>query len=132
MLVGELSRRTGVGTHQLRYYEAQGLLDPTRSANGYREYGEDSVAKVEQIRTLLSAGMTTKDIASMMPCVLGEGPDFVSCPELLNLMGSREKGLNERIEALTRSRDALRGHIDETRARPGERPWVAAGRRGRA
>ncbi|MEE2048295.1 MerR family transcriptional regulator, partial [Nocardiopsis tropica] len=85
MLVGELSRRTGVGAHQLRYYEAQGLLEPDRGANGYREYPEDAVARVNQIRSLIDAGMSTRDIASMMPCVLGEAPDFVSCPELLAL-----------------------------------------------
>jgi DNA-binding transcriptional MerR regulator len=43
MLIGELSRRTGVGAHLLRYYEAQGLLEPGRGANGYREYTNDVI-----------------------------------------------------------------------------------------
>ncbi|MCP9982415.1 MerR family DNA-binding transcriptional regulator [Actinomadura madurae] len=30
MRIGELSHRTGVKAHQLRYYEAQGLLDAGR------------------------------------------------------------------------------------------------------
>ncbi|GAA1014993.1 MerR family transcriptional regulator [Nocardiopsis tropica] len=124
MLVGELSRRTGVGAHQLRYYEAQGLLEPDRGANGYREYPEDAVARVNQIRSLIDAGMSTRDIASMMPCVLGEAPDFVSCPELLALMRAREDRLTGQIEALTASREALRNHIGKTvTAGPGDRPW---------
>jgi hypothetical protein len=40
MRIGELSRRTGVNAHQLRYYEAQGLLEADRGTNGYREYDD--------------------------------------------------------------------------------------------
>jgi DNA-binding transcriptional MerR regulator len=43
MRIGELSRRTGVNAHQLRYYESQGLLEPARGANGYREYEEGAL-----------------------------------------------------------------------------------------
>ncbi|CAM5568566.1 hypothetical protein SVIOM74S_05222 [Streptomyces violarus] len=57
MLIGELSRRTGVNPHQLRYYEAQGLLVPDRGDNGYREYGDDAVLTVAQISKLLDAGL---------------------------------------------------------------------------
>ncbi|MFG2502172.1 MerR family transcriptional regulator [Streptomyces sp. NPDC048441] len=131
MRIGELSRRTGVGTHQLRYYEAQGLLAPERGSNGYREYASDSVAKVRQIRNLLGAGLSTQDIASLLPCVLGEAPDFVSCPEMLTLMQSRRQRLDARIETLTHSREALRGYIDRTEnhatTTAGDRPWDGIG-----
>ena len=39
MRIGELARRTGVGAHLLRYYEAQELIAPSRGANGYRWSG---------------------------------------------------------------------------------------------
>ncbi|MFD5575536.1 MerR family DNA-binding transcriptional regulator, partial [Streptomyces cadmiisoli] len=48
MLIGELSRRTGVSSRLLRYYEAQGLLDAERGPNGYRDYTADSVAAVRK------------------------------------------------------------------------------------
>lgn len=127
MLVGELSRRTGVGAHQLRYYEAQGLLEPERAPNGYREYSDDVVAKVSQIRRLLEAGLSTENIAAMMPCVLGEEDDFVSCPELMALMRSREQRLDTPIESLTRSRDLLRGYLNQIATHnAGDRPWDEA------
>ncbi|MFD6455727.1 MerR family transcriptional regulator, partial [Nocardia sp. NPDC060220] len=53
MRIGELSTRTGVNAHQLRYYEAQGLMVADRSPNGYREYDDTAPLRVKQIRHLL-------------------------------------------------------------------------------
>ena len=82
MHIGELSRRTEVNAHQLRYYEAQGLLEPDRSAAGYRVYDPSDVVTVKQIRHLLEAGLSTEDIAYLLPCAFGEAPELVGCPEL--------------------------------------------------
>ncbi|MGC5010818.1 MerR family transcriptional regulator [Streptosporangium sp. DT93] len=117
MLIGELSRRTGVHTHQLRYYEAQGLLEPDRAASGYREYGDDAVLTVTQIRKLLEAGLSSRQIAYLLPCVTGPAPDLEPCPELLDTLRARLYGLDERIDALGRSRQALRDYIDVTERR---------------
>ncbi|MFD7631747.1 MerR family transcriptional regulator [Streptomyces sp. NPDC059851] len=112
MRIGELARRTGVNAHQLRYYEAQGLLEAERGANGYREYGEDAVLRVKQIRHLLGAGLSSADIAYLLPCAVGEAPELLGCPELLAAMRSRMRRLDEQIAGLARSRDALADYID--------------------
>jgi DNA-binding transcriptional MerR regulator len=112
MLIGELSRRTGVNAHQLRYYEAQGLLEADRGTNGYREYGEDVVLRVKQIRHLLGAGLSSDDIAYLLPCAVGEVPDLPGCPELLAAMRSRLQRLEDQMHKLARSRDALMSYID--------------------
>ncbi|MEH1126935.1 MerR family transcriptional regulator [Micromonospora sp. CPCC 206061] len=117
MLIGELSRRTGVNPHQLRYYETQGLLEPDRGASGYREYTDDAVVTVTQIRKLLGAGLSTQDIAYLLPCVTGTEADIEPCPEALDGLRARLKGLDERIDALTRSRQALHAYIDTTKRR---------------
>lgn len=116
MLIGELSRRTGVGAHLLRYYESQGLLDAHRGANGYREYPEDAVLTVTQIRRLLEAGLSTKYIGYLLPCAIGATPEFEPCDELVEGLKERLVGLDERIEALTDSREALRGYLDAIEA----------------
>ncbi|MEK8226762.1 MerR family transcriptional regulator [Oerskovia sp. M15] len=72
MHIGELSRRTGINAHQLRYYEVQGLLEPDRTVAGYRVYNQTDVVKVKQIRHLLGAGLSTEDIAYLLPCATGE------------------------------------------------------------
>ncbi|MEU2268543.1 MerR family transcriptional regulator [Streptomyces olindensis] len=112
MRIGELSRRTGVNAHQLRYYEAQGLLEADRGANGYREYDESAVLRVKQIRHLLGAGLSSEDIAYLLPCAVGEAPTLPGCPELLAAMRSRLRRLDDQMARLARSRDALTDYIE--------------------
>ncbi|MET9374485.1 MerR family transcriptional regulator [Streptomyces sp. NPDC002992] len=112
MRIGELSRRTGVNAHQLRYYESQGLLEADRRANGYREYDENAVLRVQQIRHLLGAGLSSEDIAYLLPCAIGEAPELLGCPELLTAMRSRLRRLDDQMERLARSREALTHYID--------------------
>ncbi|WP_021595531.1 MerR family transcriptional regulator [Actinomadura welshii] len=112
MRIGELSHRTGVRAHQLRYYEAQGLLDADRGANGYREYDEDAVMRVKQIRHLLDAGLSSEDIAYLLPCAVGEAPGLLGCPELLTAMRSRLRRLDDQMLRLAQSREALADYIN--------------------
>ncbi|MFE2295752.1 MerR family transcriptional regulator [Streptomyces sp. NPDC059452] len=109
MLIGELSRRTGVSARSLRYYEAQGLLEAGRGANGYRAYDEDAVASVRKIRALLRAGLSTEVIRQVLPCARGEQPGFDWCAELRAILDGELEELDEQIEALRRSRGALAG-----------------------
>ena len=64
MRIGELCRRTGVSARMLRYYEAQGLLAPSRRPSGYRDYAEPDVSRVQHVRDLLAAGLSTATIAA--------------------------------------------------------------------
>ncbi|MFD0360004.1 MerR family transcriptional regulator [Nocardia sp. GCM10030253] len=114
MLIGELSRRTGVGSHLLRYYESQGLLEPDRGTNGYREYTDDAILTVTQIRGLLEAGLSTEDIAYLLPCATGAAPELAPCSELVDVLRARLHGLDERIDALTQSRQALDSYLNAT------------------
>lgn len=120
MLIGELSRRTGVNAHQLRYYEAQGLLEADRGANGYREYDENAVLRVKQIRHLLGAGLSSEDIAYLLPCAVGEVPELLGCPELLAAMRSRLQRLDDQMDRLAQSRGALADYIDAADRMAGE------------
>ncbi|MEO3796597.1 MerR family transcriptional regulator [Nonomuraea sp. B10E15] len=109
MLIGELSRRTGVSARLLRYYEAQGLLDTSRGPNGYRHFGEDSVVTVRQVRALLRAGLSTEVIRSVLPCARGERPDIEWCAELWDILNGELATMDQRMDELQSSRDALAG-----------------------
>ncbi|MEI7031372.1 MerR family transcriptional regulator [Streptomyces pratensis] len=113
MLIGELSRRTGVSARSLRYYEAQGLLTVRRAANGYRAYGPDAALTVAKIRTLLRAGLSTEVIREVLPCVRGGQPGFDWCAELREILAGELAAMDERLEELRRSRGALAGLLTE-------------------
>ncbi|WP_328990097.1 MerR family transcriptional regulator [Kribbella sp. NBC_01245] len=114
MLIGELSRRTGVQTHQLRYYESQGLLEPDRGHNGYRDYAEEAIVTVAQIRKLLGAGLSTEEIGFLLPCATGTLPELKPCPELLDTLRARLNGLDQHIDDLVRTREVLSDYITIT------------------
>jgi DNA-binding transcriptional MerR regulator len=111
MLIGELSRLTGVSHRLLRYYEEQGLLVSTRGRNGYRIYGEDAVTTVRQIRALLGAGLSTQVIATVLPCADGDEVELETCPELSRTLRRELDALDDRIGALRRNRGALAGYL---------------------
>src|SRR5689334_5793804 len=58
LTIGEVSRRTGLPVKTLRFWSDEGLLPPTsRTASGYRVYGEEAVLRLDLLRTLREAGL---------------------------------------------------------------------------
>ncbi|MET7802441.1 MerR family transcriptional regulator, partial [Streptomyces decoyicus] len=68
MRIGELAELAGVSTRSLRYYEAQGLLRARRAANGYREYGDEDLRMVREIRSLLELGFGLEETRPIVEC----------------------------------------------------------------
>ncbi|WP_371552346.1 MerR family transcriptional regulator [Streptomyces sp. NBC_00554] len=115
MKIGELSRRTGVPTRMLRYYEEQNLLHPARGENGYREYGDAAVQCVQQIRGLLDSGLTTEIIRAILPFLSDPGeihlhPECLTA-ETAGLLRDEIDRIQSRIDCLARNRDALRAYL---------------------
>lgn len=69
MRIGELAKRAGTTTRTLRFYESQGLLTAQRAANGYRDYDEDDLRLVTEIRTLQTVGLTLEDTRPFVDCL---------------------------------------------------------------
>lgn len=124
MRIGELARRTGVPTRLLRYYEEQELLSPDRTPNGYRDYAESLVDRVVQIRGLLDAGLPTKIIKQILPCLDDPCTIHVSgaTPELIATLERERDQMDSRIRCLTRNRDAISAYLDAVRRRPAAGP----------
>nr|WP_079125224.1 MerR family transcriptional regulator [Streptomyces lushanensis] len=115
MKIGELSRRTGVPTRMLRYYEEKDLLHPGRADNGYRAYDEPAVHRVQQIRGLLDSGLTTEIIRRILPFL--DRPDEIhlhpECltPETAALLRGEAERIQQRIDCLARNRDAIHAYL---------------------
>src|SRR5271166_1307711 len=68
--IGELSRRLGVSDHVLRAWESRyGLLQPVRSAGGFRLYSEADALRVRRMQAHLAHGLPAAEAAR---AVLGE------------------------------------------------------------
>jgi DNA-binding transcriptional MerR regulator len=87
MRIGAMSRRTRVSQRLLRYYEEQGLLRPARLASGHRVYTESDVATVRHTRVLLAAGVGTRVIARLLPCIRDDIARMVpTCPDMITAL----------------------------------------------
>jgi DNA-binding transcriptional MerR regulator len=114
--IGELSRRTGVSTRLLRYYEEQGLIVPARTTNTYRVYDEQDVARVEQVVGLVRAGVPTRLARVLLDLEDIRAEDLApSCTrQVAEMLAEELAGLDERIACLTKSRRALLDYLQRT------------------
>ena len=104
MRIGELAGKSGVSVRALRYYEEQILLEAERSASGQRHYPEAAVGRVRLIQLLYGAGLSSKTIVELLPCV--EKPNMVT-PATLALLSAERDRIDQQIETLVESREKL-------------------------
>ncbi|MFI7068193.1 MerR family transcriptional regulator [Kribbella sp. NPDC050124] len=109
MRIGELARRTGVSERSLRYYEQQGLLVSERTPGGQREYAERAVDRVILIQELYAAGLHSKKIGELLPCMRDPdgGPNERATPELVTELTAERDRIDRMIADLSRSRAVL-------------------------
>jgi DNA-binding transcriptional MerR regulator len=94
----------------LRYYEEQGLLAPARSRSGQRLYGDAAVNRVRLIQQLYGAGLSSRTIAELLPCVDAK----VSTPESRERLVAERDRIDAQIAELIVTRDRLDDIIDVT------------------
>lgn len=64
--IGELSRRTGVKPDLLRAWERRyGLLEPERSAGGFRLYGPGAIDRITAMQGYLAGGLSAAEAARL-------------------------------------------------------------------
>ncbi|MFJ6001839.1 MerR family transcriptional regulator [Arthrobacter sp. NPDC092385] len=103
MRIGDIAERAGVSTRALRYYEEQGLLPADRTARGQRVYEEAAVERVQLIQQLFSAGLASRTIVDLLPCVdRGEASE-----EALSLLQRERDRITESIAELEKARAQL-------------------------
>ncbi|MFG2751999.1 MerR family transcriptional regulator [Streptomyces xanthophaeus] len=108
MKIGELAAATDTSVRLLRYYEEQGLLASYRLDSGHRRYDDTAPGAVRRIRALLDAGLPTRVIRDLLPCIRQDGT--VSACKLETLQ-EHLQGLDDRISALSETRTSLAGLI---------------------
>ncbi|WP_149561673.1 MerR family transcriptional regulator [Streptomyces cacaoi] len=97
MKIGELAQRAGVSVRALRYYEEQGLLAPERTPSGQRRYTEETVEVVRLFQQFYAAGLSSRAIATLLPCV-NNGRTTATQRRMLRAERDR---LADRVEEMT-------------------------------
>ncbi len=109
MRIGELAQRSGVSERSLRYYETQGLLRAERTPGGHRHYGEWAVDRVIRVQALYAAGLNSKKIAQLLPCMRDAdgGPSEAATPQLVADLTAERDRIDRMVTDLLRSREVL-------------------------
>ena len=103
MRIGEVASKAGVSVRALRYYEEQQLLTSQRAGSGQRHYADGAVERVQLIQTLYAAGLTSRSILGLLPCVDAKA----NTPESRALLRSERGRIDEQIARLVQARDRL-------------------------
>jgi len=115
LLIGEVSKQTGVPIRTIRFYEEDGLLSPSdRRPSGYRVYTAQDVEKLRFIQQAKRFGLTLKEICSIMRCShQGLEP---CCDFVRQLFNKKIQEFEGKIAELTAIRNRLKARL---------RQWVS-------
>ncbi|RAW01744.1 MerR family transcriptional regulator [Pseudochryseolinea flava] len=72
MLIGELSEKTKLSRHTIRFYEKLGLIEvpeDSRRGNNYKEYPDDILRKIAAIQEIKSRGFTLKEAKRILELI---------------------------------------------------------------
>lgn len=85
MKINEVEQAVGITKKNIRFYEQEALLKPSRTANGYRDYSAEDVEilrkikllrkldiPLEEIRKLCSGMLTLEDCLRRQLIILGK------------------------------------------------------------
>ena len=65
MTIKEIEERTGMDRANIRFYEKEGLINPTRLDNGYRDYTQKDIDVLLRIKLLRSLHLSIEDIRAL-------------------------------------------------------------------
>lgn len=66
MNIGEVSRKTGMPSKTIRYYEEIGLVTPDRTSNGYRQFSPVDLHRLEFLGRSRSLGFSIDDCRALL------------------------------------------------------------------
>jgi len=65
MKIKELEEMLSVSRSNIRFYEKEGLLNPIRKENNYRNYSEQDITELKKILILRKLGFSVEEISAM-------------------------------------------------------------------
>jgi DNA-binding transcriptional MerR regulator len=115
MLIGELSKRTGLSRDTIRFYEKEGLIcvpQKQRRGNNYKEYPESIVDRLGMIRSIQELGFTIREIDTFFE--LWQEED-ATCKTLVYTLENKLVQIESQIERLNQLKSRLTGSLQKCR-----------------
>lgn len=105
--IGELARLTGFNAKAIRYYEQIGVLPPSqRAENGYRQYDQADIHRLNLLRRLRLLGISLEQARTLLTATL-DAPCFEVQRDLLHLVNARLAALDQELAELQRLREEV-------------------------
>ncbi|WP_231867608.1 MerR family transcriptional regulator [Bacillus badius] len=97
MRIKEFANKYQLQADTIRYYEKEGLLQPNRRENGYREYDEKCEKQLQLLIVLKQLGFTLKEVQQLI--TLNGQPVSAECNEAaVELFAQKLMALEEKIQ----------------------------------
>lgn len=107
MRIGEVAGASGVTTKALRFYEERGLLPHAdRSTNGYRDYPEETISRIEFIRRSQVAGLALSEIRDILRI---RDAGVAPCGHVRDQLSEHLMNLDKQIAELIALRESVAG-----------------------
>lgn len=66
MKINELEKELNISRANIRFYEKEGLLNPIRKDNGYRDYKDEDISRLKLIIIFRKLGISVSDIKEIL------------------------------------------------------------------
>jgi DNA-binding transcriptional MerR regulator len=120
----DLPAKRASNPNTVRFYERSGLLPrPSRAANGYRLYNQDTLRRLRFIKQAQALGFSLDEIRHILN-LRGRGKETCRC--VLAIAETTLTETEQKIYDLQRFRDALVDRLASWRKQAGSRNHLAA------
>jgi len=98
LLIGQLSRHTGVNIETIRYYERIGIMPkPRRSDGGQRLYDENQFKRLHFVKRSRTIGFSLEEIRNLLAL---DDEETLSCNEVYSLTEDHLEKVRQKITEL--------------------------------
>lgn len=112
MLIGELSKRTGLTKDTIRFYEKQGLIKVgrrERRVNNYKEYSPDVLRRLLLFKKIKSYGFTLQESDELIALV---DANLASCDRMEKAAANKLVVIDKKIEELKALKELIKSSIE--------------------
>lgn len=116
MLIGELSKRSGLTKDTIRFYEKQGLIPQARKLrpfNNYKEYTEETLNRLLTIKKVKSFGFTLNESAELLDMI---ELNTATCSNVANKVEEKVELIEQKIKELEGLKAQMIAKVQECRS----------------